>query len=127
MKKILTYLTIALGLIVGFGNRIMADPSLPQITVSLKEDGYDKPEEEPRGWRMPAVPLTCTIDFTDLSITADRLPVVLSYELLDETGDKMIISYSNDYDMVVFMSSLVGVYQLHLVLGETSYIGYTVL
>ena len=73
---------------------------------------------------MPAAPVICVIDFTNLSITSDRLPIVLSYEFWDETGDTMIISYPNDYDMVFFMSSQTGIYQLRLVSAETTYTGY---
>ena len=102
----------------------MAEPPLPQITVSLTESDIDIREESPKGVRIPATPVICVIDFTNLSITSDRLPIVLSYELWDETGDNMIISYSNDYDMVNFMVSLTGCYQLRLVTEKNTYIGY---
>lgn len=124
MKKLLTYLTIALSLIVAFGNKVMANPSLPQMTVSLTESDIDIREEDPKGWRMPVAPFTCMIDFTNLSITSDRLPKVLLYELWDETGDIMLISYPNDYDMVTFISSQKGCYQLRLVTERNTYIGY---
>ena len=123
MKKILTYLTIALSLIIGFGMNVKAETSSSQVTVSLTE-GKDIREEDPRGLRMPAAPVICVIDFTNLSITADRIPLVLSYELWDETGDNMIISYSNDYDMVYHMLSFSGCYQLRLVTEKNTYIGY---
>lgn len=124
MKKLLTYLTIALSLIIGFGINAKAEPSSSQIVVSLNEDGRDKPEENPWGLRIPAVPLTSTIDFDALSIISDRLPMVLSYELWDESGDTMLVSYSNDFDMVSFMSSLTGCYQLRLLSADSTYLGY---
>lgn len=91
MKKLLTYLTIALSLIVGLGTNLKAEQSSPQIIVSLSQKEDDIPEKNPFGWRTPAPPTTCMVDFTKLSITADRIPLVLSYELWDETGDNMII------------------------------------
>ena len=101
-----------------------AEQSSPQVIVSLSEEEDDIPEENPFGWRIPAPPTTCLVDFANLSITSDRLPIVLSYELWDEAGDIMLISYSNDYDMVTFMTSLTGGYQLRLVTEENTYIGY---
>ena len=124
MKKLLTYLTIALSLIVGLGTKLKAEQSSPQIIVSLSQEEDEIPEKNPFGWRMPAVPTTCMVDFANLSITFDRLPIVLSYELWDETGDIMLISYFSDYDMVTFMSSLSGYYQLRLVTEGNTYIGY---
>lgn len=50
--------------------------------------------------------------------------MVISYELWDETGDSMIISYSNDYDMVSYMLSLTGFYQLRIVSEYTIFEGY---
>lgn len=123
MKNLLKYLTIALSLIVGFGINVKADQSSPQVIVFLTED-RDIREQNPFGWRMPAAPISCQIDFNALSITSDRLPTVLSYELWNDTGESMIISYSNDYDMVSCMASLAGVFQLRLISAETSYIGY---
>lgn len=123
MKKLLTYLIIALSLIVGLGTNLKAEQSSPQVIVSLTEE-KDIPEKNPWGYRKPTAPITCMIDFTDLSITSDRLPMVLSYELWDETGDYMIVSYSSDFHMVTFMISLTGCYQLRLETEENTYIGY---
>lgn len=124
MKKILIKLTIALSLIIGFGINAKAEPALPQVTVSLTEEGKDIPEESPWGYRKPVAPILCNIDFNALSITTVRIPRVLSYELWDENGEAIIASYSNDYDMVSFLSSMTGVYQLRLVSAESSYIGF---
>ena len=73
---------------------------------------------------MPAAPIACTIDFTTLSITSNRVSSVLSYELWDDTREEILASYSNDYDMVVYMSTLTGYYQLRLVTEECTYTGY---
>ena len=56
MKKLLTYLTIALSLIVGLGTNVRAEQSSPQVTVSLTEE-RDIQEQSPWGWRIPAVPI----------------------------------------------------------------------
>ena len=87
MKKLLTYLTIALSLIIGFGINVKAKPSTHQLIISMTKDGYDIPEENPFGYRMPPVPISCTIDFTTLSITSYRVPEVTVYQLCDETGN----------------------------------------
>ncbi|MDE5790135.1 MAG: hypothetical protein K2H96_02755 [Muribaculaceae bacterium] len=124
MKKLLTYVTIALILIIGLGINAKAQQDSSQVIVSLTEENKDIPIENPWGLRMPPAPTSCIVDFTNLSITSDRLPMVLSYELWDETGETMIILYSNDYDMVTFMASLSGCYQLKLISEDNTYIGY---
>ena len=124
MKQLLTYLTIALSLMVWLGTNAQAEPSSNQLTVSMSGDGYDIRDEDPFGFRMPAAPITCTIDFTALSIISNRISSVLSYELWDDTREEILASYSNDYDMVVYMSTLTGCYQLRLVTEECTYIGY---
>ena len=50
--------------------------------------------------------------------------MIISYELWDETGENIVAAYPDDYDMVVYMSSLTGCYQLRLVTAESTYIGY---
>lgn len=125
MKTLLTYLTIALSLLIGFGINVKASNTSPQITVYITEEGKDIREESPWGYRKPTQPITCMIDFNSLSITCDRIPMVLSYELWNETGESMSISYYNDCDMVRYISSLTGgIYQLRLICTETIYIGY---
>lgn len=109
---------------VWLGTNAQAEPSSNQLTVSMSGDGYDISDKDPFGWRMPAAPITCTIDFTTLSITSNRVQLILSYELMDETGEEIVATYPNDYDMVVYMSSLTGCYQLRLVTAESTYIGY---
>lgn len=69
MKTLLTYLTIALSLLIGFGINVKADTTSPQIIVSLTEEGKDIREENPWGYRKPIPPITCMIDFNSLSIT----------------------------------------------------------
>lgn len=124
MKKLFTILMIALSLTMGSGLDVMAEPTSSQVTVSVTEEGKDIREESPWGYRKPSPPIRCTIDFNTLSITLDRIPIVLSYELWDEDGENMVISYSTDYDMVSYISSLSGVYRLRLVCAEKVYIGY---
>ena len=109
---------------VWLGTNAQAEPSSNQLTVSMSGDGYDISDKDPFGFRMPAAPITCTIDFTTLSITSNRVQLILSYELRDETGEEIVATYPNDYDMVVYMSSLTGCYQLRLATAESTYIGY---
>lgn len=47
MKKLHTYLMIALSLIVGFGITANAEISSNQLIVYLNSDDYDIPEESP--------------------------------------------------------------------------------
>jgi len=124
MKKLHTYLMIALSLIMGFGITANAEISSNQLIVYLNSDDYDIPEESPKGWRAPSKPATCTIDFTTLSITSNRVSSVLSYELWDEEGETSIAAYPSDSELVQFMTGLDGVYQLRLVTDEYIYIGY---
>lgn len=124
MKTTLTCLTVALSLMLWFGTNLLATQSAQSIIVTMTEDNHDIYEESPRGLRMLSAPIALTIDFSTLSISCNRAPLVLSYELWDETGDNMIASYTNDYEMVAFISSQTGVYQLKLFTEESTYIGY---
>lgn len=90
----------------------------------MTEDSHDIYEESPKGLRMPSAPIALTIEFSTLSIKWNRAPSVQYYELWDEIGDHMIASYTNDHEMVTFMSSQTGGYQLKLVTEESTYIGY---
>lgn len=125
MKKFSIYLVIALSLMMGFGFNVNAESSADQITVSLNKDDIDIREESPKGWRIPAAPILCTIDFRNSSITSGIPKPVLFYQLWDEEGETMLASYSTDSEMVAFMTQLIGVYQLRIVTEDSIYIGYT--
>ena len=119
MKKIITII-IALMAIITFD--VYPAPETP-TTVALKEL-EDYSELPDKGNRTSPTYGTCVIDFSNFAIATERIPMIISYELWDGTGEEIVVSYPNDYDMVTFMSSLSGCYQLRLVTEDSTYIGY---
>ena len=88
---------------------------------------YEEPdlnEEHPIGPRMPAPPITCTIDFDNLCIVATGIPPIFSYELWYENGEAIIASYSDDKDLVQHILSYTGNFQLRITTERYTYIGY---
>lgn len=84
----------------------------------------DHKEIPDKGQRIPSRKETCTIDFASKSICASLEEEILYYELWDELGCTIIVSFFNDYDMVGYMLSLTGFYQLRIVSEWTIYEGY---
>lgn len=119
MKKIITII-IALTAIITFD--VYPAPETP-TTVALKEL-EDYTELPNKGNRTSPTYETCVIDFSNFAIATERIPMIISYELWDETGENIVAAYPDDYDMVVYMSSLSGCYQLRLVTEDSTYIGY---
>ena len=119
MKKIITII-IALMAIITFD--VYPAPETP-TTVALKEL-EDYSELPDKGNRTSPTYGTCVIDFSNFAIATERIPMIISYELWDGTGEEIVVSYPNDYDIVTFMSSLSGCYQLRLVTEDSTYIGY---
>ena len=95
-----------------------------EISISIKQFDNDYEEIPEKGHRTSPTYGTCVIDFSNFAIATERIPIIISYELWDGTGEEFVVSYPNDYDMVVYMSSLTGCYQLRLVTAESTYIGY---
>ena len=95
-----------------------------EISISIKQFDNDYDEKPEKGHRTSPTYETCVIDFTNLAIATERIPMIISYELWDETGENIVAAYPDDYDMVVYMSSLTGCYQLRLATAESTYIGY---
>ena len=94
------------------------------ITIPITESDDDYTETPEKGLRMPQKPKMCVIDFETLTIQTSATDNLISYELCDETGDAMIASYHTDYEMVAYMSSQTGVFQLRLVTEGCTYTGY---
>ena len=94
------------------------------ISVSLAQSDNEYREKPEKGHRTSPTYETCVIDFSNFAIATERIPMIISYELWDGTGEEIVVSYPNDYDMVTFMSSLSGCYQLRLVTEDSTYIGY---
>ena len=95
------------------------------ISIPLEETTPPKLKDRPKkGNRMPAQKETCVIDFVNVSIRSTILNEIISYELWDETGEYIVMTYWDDADMVEFISTLTGCYQLRLVTVDTSYTGY---
>ena len=119
MKKII-FIILAFFAVAPFGAYSAADVQVP-VSLRGQEDYYEIPD---RGHRTSPTYETCVIDFTNLAIATERIPMIISYELWDETGENIVAAYPDDYDMVVYMSSLSGCYQLRLVTEDSTYIGY---
>ena len=94
-----------------------------EISISIKQYDNDYEEIPEKGHRTSPTYGTCVIDFSNLTIVTERIPMIISYELWDGTGEEFVVSYPNDYDMVTFLSSLSGCYQLRLVTVDSTYIG----
>lgn len=78
----------------------------------------------PDKWhRMPAY-IPCTIDFAAGTIESGIESPILSYELWDEDGVDMLISFGSPQEFTHYVSTLTGSYQLRLVTEDYLYIGY---
>ena len=66
----------------------------------------------------------CTIDFENHRIETSIPYDIIAYELWDEDGVDTIVSYPSDYDIVEFMSTVSGAFQLRLITVERTYVGY---
>ncbi|MDE6022962.1 MAG: hypothetical protein K2G13_05605, partial [Muribaculaceae bacterium] len=64
------------------------------------------------------------IDISTHSIQTSLSNDIISYELWDEEGESMIVSYKYDSNMVAFLSTVKGVYQFRIATAETIYLGY---
>lgn len=93
------------------------------ITVLQNED-EGKEDFPSKGWRTPAIPITCTIDFENHRIATSFSYEITAYELWDMDGIAPIVSYSNDYDLVECMSDISGEFQFRIVTLECTYVGY---
>ncbi len=95
------------------------------ISVPLSET--DRPEEQkpPRkGNRMPSMKEVCVIDFSSKSISSSIGLEIVTYELWNEAGEYIVTSTFDDTDMVDFLSTIKGSYQLHIVTEYSVYFGY---
>ena len=95
------------------------------VAIPMKETAPPVKTDKPRkGNRMPAHQETCVVDFTTMNIRSTLSNEIISYELWDENGEYAVMVCIDDTDMVGFMCTLTGNYQLHLVTADTSYMGY---
>lgn len=120
MNRILISLILALAFIMpAEAFSFVAESTV--ISMAKKPTRKDLPT---KGHRMPSEKVVCVIDFTSGQIMVETSSPVISYELRDEEGETMIVGFSSDSDLVEFMTSLQGVYQIRLVTDEYLYIGY---
>lgn len=92
----------------------------------MSSNGYGEEDVDPplRGHRIPSPATTCTIDFENDRIETSIPYEIIAYELWDEDGVDTIVSYTSDYDIVEFMSTVSGVFQFRLITVERTYVGY---
>lgn len=91
------------------------------MTYSVDDEGKDMPS---KGKRIPSAPITCMIDFENHRIETSIPYNITAYELWDDDGIDTIVSYTSDYDIVEFMTTVSGVFQLRLITVERNYVGY---
>ncbi len=92
--------------------------------ITLQDERPDKGIQPDKGHRIPSAPVICTIDFENHRIETSIPYEIIAYELWDEDGIDTIVSYPSDYDIVEFMSTVSGAFQLRLITVEHTYIGY---
>ena len=98
-----------------------------QIDIGLFVFHYTEEErEEPpsKGYRIPAAPVICTIDFENHRIVTSIPDEIISYDLWNEDGEATIASYSTDYELIRYLANTIGVFQLRLITSEHTYVGY---
>lgn len=92
------------------------------IPVS-KEPINDPGKGHQKGHRSLSAPVFCMIDFVNRSIEISNDDEIIIYELWNEDGDILIDTFSNEFDMVNYMSNLNGIYKLCLFSTDYIYIG----
>ena len=125
MKTILLLLTLAVCLVFGHNTAFSSDSATTQIVVTLQTyEKPDRPDLPGKGSRIPAAPTVCVIDFSSHHMDVAGISNITSYELWDEDGTTIIVSYDNDHEMVMYLANLSECYQLRLVTDTGAYIGY---
>ena len=119
MKNFINHLLSALCLIF-ISLPIFAEDHSSSMQIFISE----QPDEHNKGTRTPAAPTVCTIDFDNHRIETSIPYAVTAYELWEDEGIAIIVSYPSDYDMVEYMSGQTGVYQLRIVTSDGTYAGY---
>ena len=92
--------------------------------IALEAEEPDRSVDPSKGRRIPAAPVICTIDFKNHRIATSIPYAITAYELWDEEGESLIVSYTNDYDMVQYMANTTGVFRLRLTTDGRTYLGY---
>ena len=95
-----------------------------RIGLSDMQQVEEEDERPSKGYRVPAAPVICTIDFESHRIATSIPYEIIAYELWDEDGTAQIVSFASDYDLVEYMSCMSGAFQLRLVSSERTYVGY---
>ena len=97
----------------------------PVTTIKLTKQDQEpiKKDRPSKGNRMPGY-TTCLIDLLNRCIICSMEETVLHYELWDENGETLLVSYPTDGEMTGYMADISGAYQLRLVTEEYLYIGY---
>ena len=81
-------------------------------------------ENNPYGPRMPAAPVICTIDFDSHRIATSIVYEITAYELWDEDGNVPLVSYTDDYEFVDYLSGVSGEFQLRIITSACVYAGH---
>lgn len=106
-----------------FANTALAAGSSLSVPLSMQNNESNDRILPDKWHRMPAY-ISCTIDFAAGTIESGIESPILSYELWDEDGVDMLISFGSPQEFTHYMSTLTGSYQLRLVTEEYLYIGY---
>ena len=73
---------------------------------------------------MPAAPVICTIDFDSHRIATSIVYEITAYELWDEDGNVPLVSYTDDYEFVDYLSGVSGEFQLRIITSACVYAGH---
>lgn len=95
-----------------------------ETTIIPQMETIEPNEDFERGHRVPPVKKPCVIDFDTKEIKTSVGQTIFSYELWDEGGEGLIAEYAIDSEMVTFLESLEGCFQLSLITDDCIYIGY---
>lgn len=120
--KILKLLFLLFVMLTIMPSKSYAVPDSPPPVIMIP--GGNSEERPDKGHRSSSIEAICVIDFSSMGISFSEPYAVIAYELWDEDGEYVIASYSDDYEMVMYLTSLSGTYQLRLTTEGGTYIGY---
>lgn len=121
MKKEIVLLLFALMLVIPL-KALSTDDDTISVVMCQYDPQYDTFPD--KGTRMPGHRELCVIDFISKSISVSIQDKNLLYELWDEEGKSLKASYTDEFDMVSYLSTANGCCQLRIITERTTYMGY---
>lgn len=116
-------LTAFAGACLLFANTALAAGSSLSVPLSMQNNESNDKTVPDKWHRMPAY-IPCTIDLEAGTIESGIESPILSYELWDEDGVDIVVSFGSAQDITLFMATQTGSFQLRLVAEDYLYIGY---